>query len=80
MVLWPVFELAKLCKEEGILMIIDEIQTGIGRTGSLFAYEQYDIETDILTLAEGLASGLPIRAMLGKEKLREGVFRRQPCF
>ncbi|MFD0712552.1 acetylornithine transaminase [Paenibacillus sp. GCM10027626] len=66
-----VFELAKLCQEEGILLIVDEVQTGIGRTGSLFAYEQYGIEPDITTLAKGLASGLPIGAMLGKEKLRE---------
>ncbi|AZS18316.1 acetylornithine transaminase [Paenibacillus lutimineralis] len=66
-----VFELAKLCEEEGILLIVDEVQTGIGRTGSLFAYEQYGIEPDIITLAKGLASGLPIGAMMGKEKLRE---------
>lgn len=66
-----VFELAKLCEEEGILLIVDEVQTGIGRTGSLFAYEQYGIEPDIITLAKGLASGLPIGAMLGKEKLTE---------
>ncbi|GIP19764.1 acetylornithine transaminase [Paenibacillus sp. J22TS3] len=66
-----VFELTKLCKEEGILMIVDEVQTGIGRTGSLFAYEQYGIEPDMITLAKGLASGLPIGAMLGKEKLKE---------
>ncbi|MGX4584479.1 acetylornithine transaminase [Paenibacillus chitinolyticus] len=66
-----VVELAKLCEEEGILLIVDEVQTGIGRMGSLFAYEQYGIEPDIITLAKGLASGLPIGAMLGKEKLRE---------
>ncbi|WP_425464218.1 acetylornithine transaminase [Paenibacillus zeisoli] len=66
-----VFELTKLCKEEGILMIVDEVQTGIGRTGSLFAYEQYGIDPDMITLAKGLASGLPIGAMLGKEKLKE---------
>lgn len=66
-----VFGLAKLCKEEGILLIVDEVQTGIGRTGSLFAYEQFGIEPDIITLAKGLASGLPIGAMLGKVKLRE---------
>lgn len=66
-----VFELAKLCKEEGILLIVDEVQTGIGRTGSLFAYEHYGIEPDMITLAKGLASGLPIGAMMGKEKLRD---------
>lgn len=64
-------ELAKLCKDKGILLIVDEVQTGIGRTGSMFAYEHYGIEPDIITLAKGLASGLPIGAMMGKEKLRE---------
>jgi len=66
-----VAELAKLCKEEDILLIVDEVQTGMGRTGSLFAYEQYGVEPDIVTLAKGLASGLPVGAMLGKEKLKE---------
>jgi acetylornithine aminotransferase/acetylornithine/N-succinyldiaminopimelate aminotransferase len=56
-----------LCQQRGILLILDEIQTGIGRTGSLFAYEQYDIEPDIITLAKGLASGIPIGAILAKE-------------
>ncbi|WP_159881537.1 acetylornithine transaminase [Paenibacillus puerhi] len=66
-----VSELAALCKEKDILLIVDEVQTGIGRTGSMFAYEHYGIEPDILTLAKGLASGLPIGAMMGKEKLRD---------
>ncbi|MCZ8523591.1 MULTISPECIES: aspartate aminotransferase family protein [Paenibacillus] len=63
--------LQELCKEHGLLLIIDEIQTGMGRTGKLFAYEHYGIEPDIFTLAKGLGSGMPIGAMLGKEKLRE---------
>ncbi|GBF76555.1 aspartate aminotransferase family protein [Paenibacillus sp. 598K] len=66
-----VMALAQLCREEGLLLIVDEVQTGIGRTGSLFAYEQYGIEPDIITLAKGLASGLPIGAMLGQERLSE---------
>ncbi len=66
-----VFDLAKLCKEHGLLLIVDEVQTGIGRTGHMFAYEHYGIEPDIITLAKGLASGLPVGAMLGKEKLRD---------
>jgi acetylornithine aminotransferase len=65
-------ELRKLCDEQGILLILDEIQTGMGRTGTLFTYEQYGIEPDIMTLAKGLGSGFPIGAMLGKAKLREG--------
>ncbi len=55
------------CHERGILFMLDEVQTGIGRTGSLFAYEQYNVEPDIMTLAKGLASGIPIGAFLAKE-------------
>lgn len=56
------------CDQTGILLILDEIQTGIGRTGTLFAYEQLGIEPDIMTLAKGLGSGVPIGAILAKEK------------
>jgi acetylornithine/N-succinyldiaminopimelate aminotransferase len=56
------------CHQKGLLLILDEIQTGLGRTGTLFAYEQYEIEPDIMTLAKGLASGLPIGAILAKDK------------
>jgi predicted acetylornithine/succinylornithine family transaminase len=56
------------CDQAGILLILDEIQTGLGRTGTLFAYEQYGIEPDIMTLAKGLASGIPIGAILAKER------------
>ena len=56
------------CRQVGILLILDEIQTGIGRTGSLFAYEQFGVEPDIMTLAKGLASGIPIGAILAKDK------------
>lgn len=59
------------CKEAGILFMVDEIQTGIGRTGSLFAYEQYGIEPDAITLAKGLGSGFPIGALLAKNKAAE---------
>ncbi len=57
----------KLCDETGTLLIFDEIQTGIGRTGKLFAYEHFGIEPDIMTLAKALANGLPIGAMLSVE-------------
>lgn len=64
-----VAELAHYCKEQDLLLIVDEVQTGIGRTGSLFAYQQYGISPDIITLAKGLANGLPVGAMLGKSAL-----------
>ncbi|NQK93742.1 acetylornithine transaminase [Streptococcus suis] len=64
-----VAELARYCKEHGHLLIVDEVQTGIGRTGTLFAYQQYGISPDIITLAKGLANGLPVGAMLGKSAL-----------
>lgn len=50
----------------GVLVIVDEIQTGVGRTGTLYLYEQYGFEPDILTSAKGLASGFPIGAVLAK--------------
>jgi len=55
------------CDERGIPLILDEIQTGLGRCGTLFAYEQHGIEPDIMTLAKGLADGLPIGVILAKE-------------
>ena len=57
----------QLCDETGTLLIFDEIQTGIGRTGRLFAYEHFAVEPDIMTLAKALANGLPIGAMLATE-------------
>ena len=57
------------CDEKGILLILDEIQTGIGRLGTLFAYQQYGIEPDIMTLAKGLGSGVPIGAFMAKDEV-----------
>lgn len=62
-------EIVALCKAKNILLIVDEIQTGIGRTGTLFLYEQYEIEPDIITLAKGLGNGIPVGAMVGKKEL-----------
>ncbi len=62
-------ELFSLCKEKNILFIVDEVQTGIGRTGKLFAYEYFNIEPDIITLAKGLGGGVPIGAVIAKEEI-----------
>jgi len=59
----------RMCDESGILLMFDEIQTGIGRTGKLFAYEHFGIEPDVMTLAKALGNGLPIGAMLAKEEI-----------
>lgn len=61
--------IAELCEQHDLLMIVDEIQTGLGRTGKMFAYEHYGIEPDIISLAKGLGSGFPVGAILGKAKL-----------
>ena len=60
--------LRTICDEENILLIADEVQTGLGRTGKLFAYEQYGIEPDVMTLAKGIGGGFPLSALLVKEK------------
>lgn len=61
-----------LCDTHGLLLIVDEIQTGMGRTGKLFAYEHYDVEPDVFTLAKGLGSGFPVGAMLAKQPYVSG--------
>lgn len=65
-------KLVEICHENEILIMIDEIQTGIGRTGTLFAYEQYDFTPDVVTLAKGLGSGFPIGAMLATKEAAQG--------
>lgn len=61
--------LRELCDREGLLLIFDEVQTGMGRTGKLFAYEHFAMTPDIMTLAKALANGLPMGAMLAKENV-----------
>jgi len=57
-----------LCDKHEILLIFDEVQTGIGRTGTMFAYESYEVTPDIMTLAKGLGGGIPIGALLASDK------------
>lgn len=64
-------ELAELAHEFGILIVADEIQTGMGRTGKMFASEHFNFVPDIMTLAKGLASGLPLGAMIAGERLMD---------
>lgn len=64
-------EIAGICQEKDILLIVDEVQTGIGRTGKLFAYEHYNIQPDIITAAKGLGNGLPIGAAILGEKVKD---------
>ena len=59
--------LRRLCNDKGLLLILDEIQTGLGRTGTLFAQENFGITPDVMTLAKGLANGLPMGALLATE-------------
>jgi acetylornithine aminotransferase len=63
--------LRDVCDKHGILLIFDEIQTGMGRTGELFAYQHFEMAPDIMTLAKALGNGLPIGAMLATEKAAE---------
>jgi acetylornithine/N-succinyldiaminopimelate aminotransferase len=60
-------QVRRWCDREGLLLILDEVQTGIGRCGALFAYQLYGVEPDMITLAKGIASGVPLGAILAKE-------------
>ncbi|WP_418791481.1 acetylornithine transaminase [Phosphitispora sp. TUW77] len=61
----------QLCDERGLLLIFDEVQCGLARTGKLFAYEHYGIEPDIMTLAKAIAGGFPMGALLAKDKVAD---------
>ncbi len=63
-----VHSISEICKEKDILLIVDEVQTGIGRTGTTFAFEQFHIQPDLVTVAKGLGGGLPIGAILFNKK------------
>ena len=64
---------ADLCREHGILFIADEIQTGMGRTGKMFAVEHFGVEPDLMTVAKSLAAGMPISAVVGKQEIMDCV-------
>lgn len=66
-----VAEVQKVCDEKDILLIIDEVQTGIGRTGTFFAYEQFGVHPDIVTFAKGIAGGIPMGGVLLGEKVED---------
>jgi acetylornithine/N-succinyldiaminopimelate aminotransferase len=63
----------KLCDEKGILLILDEIQCGMGRTGSMYAYQQYGVKPDIVTTAKALGCGVPIGAFMAKEEVAKSL-------
>ena len=73
---WPLEEsfvqgLAELCAKRDWLLLVDEVQTGIGRTGTLFCYQQYGISPDAVSFAKGIAGGLPLGGILANEKCRD---------
>jgi len=59
---------AKLCEDRDLLLLVDEVQTGVGRTGTLFAFEQYGIQPDVVSFAKGIAGGLPMGGIMANEK------------
>lgn len=61
----------EICDKYGILLIFDEVQSGMGRTGKLFAYEHFGVKPDILTSAKGIANGFPLSAVIGKKEIME---------
>ena len=66
-------ELEKICKNKGILIIVDEVQCGIGRTGYMFAYEMYGIKPDLMALGKGLGAGFPVSACLATAKVGKAM-------
>jgi 4-aminobutyrate aminotransferase / (S)-3-amino-2-methylpropionate transaminase / 5-aminovalerate transaminase len=61
----------RICDDNGILMVVDEVQTGFGRTGKLFAIEHYDVEPDLITVAKSIAAGLPLSGVLGRAEVMD---------
>lgn len=71
-------KLRKRCDETGAVLILDEIQTGFGRTGTLFAFEQYGFVPDILCIAKAMGGGLPIGAFIGKKEIMDALNNHHP--
>ena len=66
-------ELIKICHDNGILFVADEIQSGMGRTGKMFAIEHWGVEPDLITVAKSLAAGMPLAAVVGKQEIMDAV-------
>ena len=66
-------ELVKICRENGILFVADEIQSGMGRTGTMFAIEHWGVEPDLITVAKSMGAGMPIAAVVGRKEIMDAV-------
>jgi len=66
--------LRAICDREGILLVVDEVQTGFGRTGRMFAVEHYGVEPDLITLAKSMAAGLPLSGVVGKAEIMDSLW------
>ena len=72
-------ELRKLCDKHGILLVVDEVQSGMGRTGKMFAIEHWGVEPDIVCLAKGIASGMPLGAIIARADVMDWRPARTPA-
>jgi 4-aminobutyrate aminotransferase/(S)-3-amino-2-methylpropionate transaminase len=66
-------KLVEICRDNGILFVADEIQSGMGRTGKMFAIEHWDVEPDLITVAKSLAAGMPLSAVVGRREIMDAV-------
>jgi 4-aminobutyrate aminotransferase/(S)-3-amino-2-methylpropionate transaminase len=66
-------EVRRMCDEHGIVLVVDEVQTGFGRTGKMFAIEHFDLEPDLIVVAKSIAAGLPLSGVLGKAAIMDGA-------
>jgi 4-aminobutyrate aminotransferase/(S)-3-amino-2-methylpropionate transaminase len=66
-------EMVKICRDNGILFVVDEIQSGMGRTGKMFAIEHWGVDPDLITVAKSLAAGMPVAAVVGRQEIMDAV-------